>query len=233
MLGKPTSRLLFLLILTVAPSSLMAQTFTRTDYEVGVLYQDAVFSAKSPCSVDDFRFVVGWGDDANNVTEVFQQINSTPFPAPANTAYVYGVPRHYYSTPGTYRAEITEVLHCSGASGSTSTTTFSDLNVYPRGEIGGLQTNQPNYKAGEEVHLTVFEPPSVKAQPSGTRVYLKAVSGAQIIDPGEPLVAYIDIPAGQTQAKTTFRLRKAVASTLTISGAANNTKTVSVMVQHD
>jgi hypothetical protein len=243
MLRRQGFRLLFLLALLWArPHHASAQNFDRTYYEVGVVYDDRVFSGTAPCNLDDFRFYVGWADDANNSTELFQQINQTPFPAPINTAYYYRVPRHYYTATGKYGAEITEILHCSGANGASSATKFVELTAQARGAVGSLKTD-PEYKPGQEVTLVVSAPADTKASESGTRVYLKAVSGGAIIDPSEPLVPYVDIPPGGFEFKTKFRLgrlsdvsisaeaKAALIATVTISGTASNTQTVSFRVK--
>jgi hypothetical protein len=234
--------LIVLTLLWATPHSTKAQTFDRTYYEVGVVYDDRVFSATAPCNLDDFRFYVGWNDDANNSTELFQQINQTPFPAPINTAYYFRVPRHYYTAPGKYGAEITEILHCSGANGASSATKFVELTAQARGSVGSLKAD-PEYKPGQEVTIVVSAPADSKASESGTRVYLKAVSGGGVIDPSEPLAAYVDIPPGGFEIKTKFRLGKlsdvslsaeakaALFATVTISGTASNTQTVSFRVR--
>jgi hypothetical protein len=248
MFQRNAIRFIFLLVLICAgPYNVKAQQFERTNFEVGVLYDDDVFSGTTPCTLDDYRFFVDWADGADNVIEMLAQISHPPFPTPNNTVIKYRVPRHFYTAPGAYHVLITNVVHCSGQTGSSVTSRFFDLAVNERGKIGGLETDHKQYKAGEEVQLTVFAPANTTAPASGTRVYLKALSGGQSIDPSEPLASYVDIPAGQAQVTTKFRLghtlnlglvldglEKSAANsfaTITLSGVASNSQTVSFRVQ--
>jgi hypothetical protein len=221
-------------LMLMGGATLSAQQFDRKAFEVGVVYNepgDDVFSATTPCALDDLRFYVGWGDDANNVTEVLQAIDHPPFPNPANVHIRYNVPRHSYTAKGAHRAEITEVLHCSGGAVSNTNTSFTPVNAYDRGSVGPIQRDHNQYKAGEQVQLTINTPPGTQAAASGTRVYLTAVSGASFIDPAMPLASYLDIPPNSSNANVTFRLGKAAAlKTLTIKATAKNSTTTTIKV---
>lgn len=239
-------RLTLCALVLMGGGTVIAQQFDRTSYEVGVVYSepaDVVFSAVTPCHLDDYRFYVGWGDDSNNVTELLHAIDHPPFPTSANTHIRYNVPRHYYTGSGSYKAEITQVLHCSGAAPSVATTSFTQVTAYDRGRAGALEPDHDQYKAGEQVQLTINAPPGMQAAASGTRIYLKAVSGASLIDTAMPLPSYCDIPPGGTKASVTFRLGKTAAlkakglfvngnqpEVLTIKASAKNSTTVTVKV---
>lgn len=213
-----------------AASYSRAQQFDRTSYEVGVLYDDQVYQANIPCALDDLRMYVQWEGPLVSGEEL--TILSQPAYPPTQGKFTYRVSQHVYKAEGLYKAFARETYHCQTAQSHDYKDFPSDLKAYPRGAVGGLTVGEGPFKLGQEVTLTVFSPNKLKANPSGTRVYLKATEGAGYIDKGEPLARYVDIPSGDYQVKTKFRLGTPVEGTasssaqVTITGKASNVKGV-------
>jgi hypothetical protein len=210
--------------------------FVRSNYEVGVVYDgpaDNVFQGVTPCEADVYGFFVEWRDNIDNSVELLAPKAGLPFPLPANQSVPYHVARHKYLKPGSYRAHITYLLHCTHTRDTGTDAKDFAITALPRAPVGGLSTDLRQYAPGQTVQLTVFATSQQKAPASGIRVYLQVTAGASAIDSSMGVPAFVDIEPGATEAKVSFRIRRPLSSltTVRIQGTAANQKHVSFVVK--
>jgi hypothetical protein len=178
---------------------------TRSAYEINVAYNapgDNVFYAVVPCTADDYRIEVNWGDTAN--FEPLVAYDNPAFPTPDGSTLHYAS-KHAYSAAGAYKLTVNRILHCTNTFATVTETKNFSVTAYPRTNMLAVDPSQAYpYRSGREIDYRIVI--NAQAPPSGTRVYLEIDPNTKYIDPKYPVAQHLDIPPGETLARGSFRL---------------------------
>jgi len=220
---------LTLFLTTVAHADLIV--LNRQKFEAGVDY-DVIGKLNSPCYIDNLGVQIDWGD--RNV-QPLTFVQSLPFPNPPGSWDIRPLKPHVYVRPGNNysRAWTLLKLHCSNATVTDGPWVPQryQAQVYPRRSLTSLSRNtEYPTVSGSPVELrAIIDGP---AYPSDARIFLKCLTGCALIDPAAPLNAFVDISAGQNEAKVKYQIvaRVPAPTRMSVQASAANKMTVSFTV---